>query len=401
MRENCHRLTKNEWILTGFAVFHTISNLFLGTFVVSFLIHNSVNELLSVSTYRFFEVLAICLTFIMTSNWCKNGNIRILFGMNIVTRIALMGLIAMLGAGAANWLVLLGIMYGAFEGFYNLPIHIITTEKVRATRMVFFIGTKNAILNFCKILVPVVLGTMLTMTSLQDVAWIIMIMAVIEFFMLFLLPPCKHEKRPHVNLMKFFRYIQETPVLRRIFLSEILRSFAWMLETVVVLYIVNVFHTDMNLGIWSTVFAFCTVVASWAFGHFCSNRDFKWIIIVCSVLCALSAMALIMGVNRFSILLYAFAYAVGISTTNQVCGTNVLNLGQSKFVDNESRTEYFVVRDITLFIGRWAGCLCLMYIGSFNLYGILQYFIAILFCSHIVACIISANQTKKITNTRH
>ena len=398
MRENCHQLTKNEWVLTGFSVFHTVSNLFLGTFVVSFLIHNSINELLSVSAYRFFEILAICLTFIMTANWCKNGNLRVVFGMNIVTRIALMGLIAVLGSDAASWLVVLGIMYGAFEGFYNLPIHLITTEKVCSERMVFFVGTKEAIRNIFKILLPIVLGTMLTLTSLQDVAWVIMIMAIIEFFMLFLLPPCKRRNRSPVTLAKFYNHLKQTPVLRRIFLSETLRGFAWILETVVVLYIVNVFHTDMNLGIWSTVFAFCTVVASWAFGRFCSNRDFKWIIISCSVLFALSTAALIIGVNRFSILLYAFAYAVGIVTTNQVCGTNILNLGQSKFVSKDNRTEYFVVRDIVLFMGRWAGCLCLMYIGTFNLYGVLQYFIAILFCSHIVACIISANQTKKIAH---
>lgn len=398
MRGNfCHRLTKKEWVITAFAVFHTVSNLFLGTFVVSFLMHNTINEIVSISTYRFFEILAICLTFVITANWCKNGNRTVLFGMNIVARIILMGLIAVLGSNAAGWLVVLGILYGVFEGFYNLPMHAITIENVCAKRMVFFVGTKEAIVHTFKILVPVTLGTMLTTTSLQSVAWAIMIMAIMEFFMLFLLPPCRNPKHQPIDFIGFYNHLRETPLLRKIFLSELLRSFAWILETVVVMYIVDAFHTDMNLGIWSTIFAICTIVASWAFGRFCSNRDFRWIVLSCSVLLAFSAAALIIGVNRFSILLYSFAYAVGIVTTNKICGTNILNVGQSRFVIKNIRIEYLVMRDVVLFFGRWAGCLCLMYIGAFNLHGALQYLIAILFLSHILACVISARQTRYLS----
>lgn len=394
MRESQKKLTKNELIITAFSVFHSISNLFLGTFIVSFLVHNATNEIVAISTYRFFYFFAICLIFVLTANWCKNGNKNVLFGMNIVVRILLMGVIAVLGTNSADWVIILGILYGVFDAFYNLPMHAITLENVRAKRMVFFVGTKDAIKNIFKVLIPVTLGTILTITSLQNVAWAIMIMTVIEFFMLFLLPPCKAQKSKPVDLIAFFNHAKETPVLRKIFFSEILRGFAWILETIVVMYIVNTFLTDMNLGIWSTIFAFCTIVASWAFGRFCSNRDFKWIMISCSILLISSATALMAGVNRFSVLFYAFAYAVGIAITNQICATNILNLGQSKFVTTNYRIEYLVIRDIMLFIGRWAGCLSLLYIGIFGSHGILRYFIGILFLAHIFACGISTKQTK-------
>ena len=174
-------------------------------------------------------------SFVITANWCKNGNRTALFGMNIVIRIILMGLIAVLGSNAAGWLVVLGILYGVFEGFYNLPMHAITIENVCAKRMVFFVGTKEAIVHTFKILVPVTLGTMLTTTSLQSVAWTIMIMAIMEFFMLFLLPPCRNPKHQPIDFIGFYNHLKETPVLRKIFLSELLRSFAWILETVVVM----------------------------------------------------------------------------------------------------------------------------------------------------------------------
>ena len=396
MREIKHKLTKDELILTVFSVCHTVSNLFLGTFVISFLIHNSINEIVSVSVYRLFYFFAICTTFILAANWCKNGNKHIVFGMNIVVRIILLTLIAILGPDAAKWVIILGVLYGIFDGFWNLPMYGMIMDKVRKNRMVFFIGTKTAIKNTVKILLPVILGALITVQSLQNVAWVIICIATIEIFMLLMLsPPVKHKYR-RINLLQFCKTVETNLVLRKIFLSEILRGFAWILETVVTIYIVNIFHTDMNLGIWSTVFAVFTIVASWAFGRFCSERDFKWVITVCSVLLMFSAVCLIIDVNYITTLIYAFAYAVAIEIMNQCCNATTMNIARTKFVTDAYHTEYFVIRDVMLFLGRWIACVSMMYIGVFNMNYILQYFIALLFLAQILACKTITNQAKHI-----
>jgi len=398
MREINHKLTKDELILTVFSVCHTVSNLFLGTFVISFLMHNAINDVVSVSVYRLFYFFAICVTFILATNWCKNGNKHIVFGMNIIARIVLLGLIAILGPNATDCVITLGVLYGIFDGFWNLPMYGMVIDNVQSERMVFFIGTKNAIKNIVKILIPVVLGALITIKSLQNVAWIIMGISALEIFMLFKLSPQKHHKYKRASLSNFWKKIKTNCVLRKIFFSEILRGFAWVLETVVVMYIVNVFHTDMNLGIWSTVFAICTIIASWAFGRFCSERDFKWVIAICSGLLIFSAVSLIIDVNRVSTLIYAFAYAVAIEIMNQVCSATTMNLARTKFVTDAYHTEYFVTRDVMLFIGRWIACVSMIYIGVFNMNYILKYFIALLFFAQILACITITKQSKYIRN---
>ena len=132
--------------------------------------HNSINEIVSVSVYRLFYYFAICATFILSANWCKKGNKNSLFGMNIITRIILLGIIAILGSKAADYVILLGVLYGVFDGFYNLPMHAMIIEKVSSERLVFFLGTKTAIKNIFKILVPITLGILVTTKSLQNVA---------------------------------------------------------------------------------------------------------------------------------------------------------------------------------------------------------------------------------------
>ena len=52
----------------------TVTDLFLGTFFVSFIMHNSVSEIVSVSTYKLFEYVAICLGFLLMANFFKKIN---------------------------------------------------------------------------------------------------------------------------------------------------------------------------------------------------------------------------------------------------------------------------------------------------------------------------------------
>lgn len=115
-----YRLNKTEKILICFSVFHEISKLFLGTFVVSFLMYNSINEIVSVSVYNLFFYFAIMLTFVLMVDRCKRGNIKTVFGSHIFVQMILIILIAILGVRAANWVMVLGMLYGIQQALYAM-----------------------------------------------------------------------------------------------------------------------------------------------------------------------------------------------------------------------------------------------------------------------------------------
>lgn len=391
-----HHLTKDELIITGFSVCHAISNMFLGTFVISFLMHNAVNEIVSVSAYRLFYYFAICAIFVLSANWCKCGNKKILFSMNIITRIILLAIIAILGTRAADYVILLGVLYGIFDGFYNLPIHSLTIEKVPYNRMVFFVGTKTMIKNIFKVLAPVMLGFFITTKSLQNTAWAIMVISILEIVMLCLLSQSTNRGNKRADILRFFHYIKDNIVIKKLFIAEILRGFATILETVVTMYIVYVFHTDMKLGIWTTVFALCTIIATGAFGRFCSRRDYKWLVGLCSILMLSTSVILFINVNHASTLAYAFASTVCLEILYQICSANVIDMARTKFIPKDSQTEYLIARDIMLFIGRWVAFVALMYIGIFGLHKTLGIFIILAVISLVSGALLSTNLTSAI-----
>jgi YQGE family putative transporter len=400
MRENKiqHKLNKIERILISFSVFHGIAQLFLGTFVLSFLIRNSINEFISVSLYDLFFYLAIMLSFVFMIDRCKHGNIKIIFGSHILVQLTLIILIALLGVHAANWVMILGMLYGVQHALYAMAQQQMIIDKVSVRRMMFFYGTDTAVANIVKILIPITLGALITIGSLQNIAWVMVVMGVIEFGLLVMMPPIENRSTIQSDLVGFMRKSVDTPCIRTLFTAEFLRGLAYELETVGVLYIVYVFHTDMNLGAWTTVFALLTAGATWLFGRFCSKRDFKWVIGLCSILMMGAIICLMSDVNRFSTLAYAGTVALGIAMMDQILSVNVLNLAKTKFVTQKYRTEYLAARQIVSFVGRWGGIIALMYIGVFGGYGMLPYLLVLLALARIIAAFMFAQLGKYTEN---
>ncbi len=396
MRENKiqYRLNKFERIIVCFSVFHGISQLFLGTFVVSFLIHNSINEIVSVSLYNLFFYFAIMLSFVLMIGRCKHGNIKVIFGTHIIIQMFLIALIAMLGAHAANWVMVLGMLYGVQKALYNMSQQQMVIDKIDAKRMIFYCGTDAAATNIAKILVPIILGTLITMGSLQNIAWLMVFMGIIELGMLFMIPPIQNHCENRAELCKFMRQSLKAPCLRDLYHAEFLRGLAYELETVGVLYIVYVFHTDMNLGIWTTVFAILTAMATWCFGRFCSKRDFGWVVGLCSALLIARIIWLIFEANRFSVLAYSGTLALSVAMMDQACSVIVLNLAKTKLIAQKYRAEYLAARQVIAFIGRWGGIIALLYVGVFGGYKILPYLIILLAIARISSAFIFAKMGK-------
>lgn len=401
MRENKiqYKLNKTERILVGFSVFHGISQLFLGTFVVSFLIRNSINEIIYVSIYDLFFYLAIMLSFVLMLGQCKHGNIKAIFGSHIIVQIILIALIALLGARATNWVMVLGILYGVQHALYSMSQQQMIIDKVAAPRMVFFYGTDTAVTNIVKILIPITLGALITIGSLQNIAWVMVVMGLIELCLLLTMSPIKNYTENRADLIGFMKRSTKHICFRKLFLGEFLRGLAYELETVGILYIVYIFHTDMNLGAWTTFFALITAITTWLFGRFCSKRDFAWVIGLCSILMIGAIIYLMFVVNRFSTLSYVGTLSLGIAMMDQVLSVNVLNLAKTKFVTQRYRAEYLAARQVVSFIGRWGGIIALLYIGVFGGYELLPYLIIILALARIFGAIIFV-QIGKYTNDK-
>lgn len=380
------KLSRDSWLLITLTAFRTVTELFLGTFLISFIMQLSSVQILSVSMYKLFEYIATTTGFLLFARWCKRRNKVSVLALNVVPKILLLFLIIILGDRVAEYVIPLGLLYGVGAAMYYLPMNSMVGEKVPSQMMNVYMGTQNSIMYAVKVIVPVTLGFFIDTGSYTEVAYVLLAMCVVEFIAAGMLSPSRHRSNSPVDIVGFVRCVLRFPVMRNLFAMEILRGFGQgLISSVITIYTVYMFKTDLNLGIFTTIFSFCSILTSWVVGRISRWKYYTYVLQIFMLLIMLGVSLFIWRTTPVTFLIYNFVYATAIVGLDQVCKTNMFNLSKSRCVTMNHKVEYFVFRDCLLFLGRWIGFVGLMYIGVFGGYRILPFYLALIGLSLVLA----------------
>lgn len=373
------KLSRDLRLLIVFSALRNITDLFLGTFLISFIMHLSASEIIAVSTYRLFEYTATCAGFFLLAHWCKRYNKVSVFALNLIPKIALLVAIMLLGDNVVDYLIPLGLLYGFGAAMYHLPMNTMVGEKGSPAIMNRFIGAKNTVIYITKVTAPVILGFFIDMGTYTNVAYVLFGLSLVELGLTFFLTPSRHRSRQPVDFGGFFRCMMRFPVIREMFAMEVLRGFGvGLLGTVITMYTVYMFQTDLNLGIFTTIFAVFSIITSWAFGRWGRRRFYPYILLGAMLLTVTAISVFVYRTTPISFLFYNLVYSTAMILMDQICSVGMFNLSRSRCVTANHRVEYFVFRDFALFLGRWIGYTGLMYIGVFGGYAWLRWYLVVI-----------------------
>ena len=391
------KLSRDLRLLIIFSALRNITDLFLGTFLVSFIMHLSSSEIIAVSTYRLFEYAATCAGFFIFAHWCKRYNKVSVFALNLIPKIILLLAIMLLGDRVVDFLIPLGLLYGIGAAMYHLPMNTMVGEKGTPAVMNRFIGVKNTVIYLTKIITPVVLGVFIDMGSYTNIAYVLFVLSIVELGLSFMLSPSRHRSRAPVDFGGFFRCMLRFPVIREMFAMEILRGFGvGLLNTVITMYTVYMFQTDLNLGIFTTIFAMFSIITSWAFGRWGRKKYYPYILTF-SMLLTLTAISLfVYTTTPITFLFYNLIYATAMILMDQISSVSMFNLSHSRCITANHKVEYFVFRDFALFLGRWIGFTGLMYIGVFGGYAWLRWYLVVITLAILLASVAAWQLTHHI-----
>lgn len=373
------KLTRNLKLSVLFFVVQAILDLFFATFFVSFIMHLSSNQILSVSTYKLFEYIATCVGFFAIAGWCKRRNPKVVFALKQVPQILLLVLILFLQERVVDYIVPLGMLYGVGRAMYFLPMHKIVDNDTNANNLARFTGVKNACVYLVKIVAPVILGFFIDTNSYTEMAYVMFTVTLLECVFIFMLKSPTHHNALPINYGAFLKCVSRFPIMRQFFFMKVLRGFSMgMLGTIITMYTVYMFHTNLNLGIFTTVFAICSVLASWAFGRLGHRRHHVTVMWTCVCMLLLAVSLVVYDTTPLTFLIYSFVYSTAVVLIECISYFSVFALSHSECISKDHKTEFFVLRDFALFIGRWMCLICLMYIGYFGGYSSLRWFLLLI-----------------------
>ncbi len=336
--------------------------------------------------YYLFQHIATVSGFFVFANWVKRYNKVAVLRLNLIPKIILLLSIICMGENVVQYVIPLGILFGIGAAMFHLPMNTMLGEKATPKQMGHYVGLNSSVSYLAQIIAPVVLGLFITTTSYTEMSWALMLLLIVEFISTFFMAPSRHRSKRAIDFMGFFSCMMRFPIIRAVFFMEILRGFSLggALATVITMYTVYMFNTDLNLGILTTIFSFCAIFVCWTMGRYVRKNMYGSMLAVAVVMVIASIGGFLWWTTPLMFILYRFSDATAVKVVEQICNVNTFNASKSKCITAEHKVEYFVFRDTALFIGRWIGYVGLIYVGVFGGYEWLRWYLAIITVSIVV-----------------
>lgn len=252
-------------------------------------------------------------------------------------------------------LFLLSILYGLSASTYYFPYNLFVINKVdNCNRTNYTVKSKN-ISSIIGVLCPLLLGSIITVTNYELTAIIILFISLIQIILSFLLTPDKNNQLSNFDIKKTWRKLKDQRPIKRMFITEFFMGMNvsdGALEVLMTLLIFQSFQTNLNLGIVNSITATLSILCIYLYGKKYKNKDDQRIITIASIVPLLSLFILLLWKNNLTLIIYNACYVIFTALLLTTKEIRLFNLSDSKFVDKNNQSEFLVIREIILNLGR-------------------------------------------------
>lgn len=381
------KLHNEAKVLILLSAIHSVVGTFFGTFLVAYIMEIASNQAISISIYNIAYYAAVALGFLMLADRVKRKDkMSVYRGSIIIQAICLIG-IAVVQDGIAPYVAIVGAVYGLAMAFRHCPYNVLIGEKVNKRMMTPFVGYKSVIGGTASVLTPVFLGLFITAGSYEQTAVAMCFFLALEYVLSYFIRSRGVCAVPF-SLKCFLPQITRSILIRRIFLLEFLKGFTTSgpLTTIITMFTIYMFETNLNLGILTSVFAVVGIAVSFLLGRFGQPKFFKKMLVFSNVFMIGASVLFLVATGKLSFIFFRFAEVSALKLINSVDEINLTNASNSACVGADNRTEYFVARDVVLNLGRIFSFIILFTIGASGNMDLLKYYLLLLVLCIAASC---------------
>lgn len=390
------KLSKSAKILVLDRAIGKILDIFLSTFLAAYFYKITQDNMIYLSIYNIIAWITATIGAFTLIDYIKRKNKIHLYRFGTFIKGLFILLIIILGDRIIEYVWLIGICYGISTATTGFPLNMIESELVEIKERSKYLGYRSAIGEITKIVVPIFLGAYITFTSYQIAAILILLFVLIKIFISFFIEN-KYVENTTVDLKKFWKEMKahkEYPI-GKIYMIEFLKGITvnGVLDLIISLLIIYQFETELNLGIWTSIFSICMVVTMMLFAKYYNKNKANRTLTICMISIIISFACVLFSINKTTIIIYNFIYYIFIQIMYSITEIRLFNYSNKPPFDKKLNTEYFMFRELFLNIGRVLGYLILLIVGMLHN---VEYIKFLLFCTTI-ALILTITISKKIT----
>lgn len=206
-----------------------------------------------------------------------------------------------------------GLMRGVFESFYYSSYNVLKQEMVSRTSLQRFAVLMQVISKLVNVVVPIVLGTLIAVSTYSNIAIYIAIICGIQIALSFGIKA----HRPDGSKFRIIGYNkalggnpQAKQIMRYVYLGCILYGFTTCIAILANICIMFQYGSTISLGAITSIIAVATMIIILLIGKFTHAGKRSWLFVVSACLPVIGSLSFVIWTSKVTLIIYNVCIAV-------------------------------------------------------------------------------------------
>lgn len=379
------RMSENTKLLLIINTIRKIIDIFLGPFLTAYLFKVAIENIKIISIYNIFSYIAIVIIALFIGRILKNKYEMPIFIIGMISKFIQLVILIILGNNVVNYIWILAIIAGFSMETWSFPLNLFSSKIVSNDEKKTFVVYKTILNNLVKVLIPLLLGSIISMKSFKATAMIILILSFIQILLSFKMK-IKMENNNEdnkLNLTKEVNHIKNNKKLQKFYMMKFFKGMAYegALDTAVTLLIIMSFDSDFSLGIITSIISLLAMLSSYMYKRIKNQEKMKAVSIISFIIILISSIILVFFTNQYTIVGYNLIFAFFLQFIMVAEEVQTLKFTNSDVINDSNRVETYVLLEMFLNAGRIISYILLFIVGIYNKLYLLEILIIFLVLS--------------------
>ncbi len=372
MNKEKNKICRSAKFLISNDLIYALTSLFVETFLVAYFLKVTNDSIIQISIYYIIVHALSGIGKILIGKVVKSNpehRTKIL-SVGIILRALFILFIVILKENIAIYFPIVAILYGISETFYWVAHEVMYIDVTTNENRKSYMSIKQILGKITNIIAPIILGSSIELYSFTKIAVYIFILSVIQIIISLQIKTDKEDalNTNKYSIKEFYKILNNSQKKKIGKYTKSTIAYGVIessMQTLVVIITIMTFKTSFNLGILTSIFSICSMIALYLYKKFYNKNNAKFVLYVCSILIVLGVIGLVLDINKTTLVIYNFIYTISICILGVIYDTKKGDLVKECNIE-EWKVEWVNYVSLFVHIGRIIGYILMLIAGLFN-----------------------------------
>ncbi len=350
---------------------YILTGVFINTFLVAYFLEVTDDNITKIALY-YLTVHAIRFigALVVGEHIKKHPEIiKPVLSLSVIARAVFILFIVVLKENIVNSYIWVASIYAISEVLYWSTHEMMYIGLTNNDNRKKFVSVKKVLDKIINVVAPVILGTSIELASFNDIAVYVFILALVEIALtLWIKQPYMANENKKYNMQGFKSTVVEyglDDVKNFAKAGVVYGIFEKTISKIIIVITLMIFKTQIGLGVLTTVFSLCSMLAILIYNKLDTKKTYKSIFNIISIAIIFSVIGVFLDINKITLIIFNFCYMVGFGIYDVVYNIKKANI----VVDNEIeeyKEEYLAYVTASISLGRIIGYGMMFVAGVLN-----------------------------------